>query len=295
MSHAMAAVSALDRAAKVAIPILASVYSDYYQIGRGYGNLLAFGAFNLDARGKLKLFRRGRIMNGARIVKSINLKQITEQVSHGWYSNGTTKLNPASGRTEPVYPKSGAYSWLKSPRYQNQPYEVGALARMWINSDYRHGISVMDRHLARAYEARKIARAMRQWLSQVAVNGRVYTAPRMPAAATTVGPTEAPRGALGHWLKIAGGKIANYQVITPSCWNCSPRDDRGQLGPLENALLNISVNDPAKPIEVLRVLHSFDPCLDCAVHVAMPKTDADINTFSELENSGEEMESSYLA
>jgi hydrogenase large subunit len=79
--------------------------------------------------------------------------------------------------------------------------------------------------------------------------------------------TEAPRGALGHWLQIADSKIANYQVITPTCWNASPRDATGTIGPIEQALIGTPVEDINEPVEVMRVIHSFDPCLACAVHV----------------------------
>ena len=85
-----------------------------------------------------------------------------------------------------------------------------------------------------------------------------------------MGLTEAPRGALGHWVEIANGQIANYQVITPTCWNASPRDDGDVPGPMEQALIGTPVEDPDRPIEALRVIHSFDPCLSCAVHIARP-------------------------
>ncbi|MBM4028651.1 MAG: nickel-dependent hydrogenase large subunit, partial [Planctomycetes bacterium] len=162
--------------------------------------------------------------------------------------------------------KSNAYSWLKAPRYSGRPCEVGPLARMWINGEYAHGVSVMDRHLARAQEALKIAQAAQRWLEELVPDGPVYTPPVIPAMATGMGLTEAPRGALGHWLGISGGRISQYQVITPTTWNASPRDNKGILGPMEEALLGTPVQNPEKPIEVMRVIHSFDPCLDCAVH-----------------------------
>ena len=89
--------------------------------------------------------------------------------------------------------------------------------------------------------------------------------------------TRAPtRGALGHWLRVANGKIANYQVVTPTCWNASPRDASGNRGPIEEALIGTPVHDITQPIEVLRVIHSFDPCLSCAVHVMRPAEGAKI-------------------
>ncbi len=85
--------------------------------------------------------------------------------------------------------------------------------------------------------------------------------------ATGSGLTEAPRGALGHWLQVGNSTVAKYQVVTPTCWNLSPKDDNGQRGPMEQALIGVPVANVDKPIEVLRIVHSFDPCLDCATHV----------------------------
>jgi hydrogenase large subunit len=86
-----------------------------------------------------------------------------------------------------------------------------------------------------------------------------------------MGLTEAPRGALGHWIDIDQGKISRYQVITPTAWNASPRDDLDLMGPIEQALIGIPVADVDQPIKVLRVIHSFDPCLACAVHLVTPE------------------------
>jgi hydrogenase large subunit len=201
---------------------------------------------------------------------------ITEQVTYSWYQDSTNNLRPSSGQTIPQHPKNRAYSWLKAPRYAGAPYEVGPLARMWVNGDYRSGISVMDRHRARAQETRKIARAMQAWLGQLIATGPVYTRPNVPSSATAYGLTEAPRGALGHWLKITNGRIGQYQIVTPTCWNASPKDTQGAHGPIEEALIGTPVSNPDEPIEVLRVIHSFDPCLSCAVHVTRPKANAKI-------------------
>ena len=128
-------------------------------------------------------------------------------------------------------PRTYAYSWLKAPRYEGRPYEVGPLARMWINGDYRNGISVMDRHLARAREALKIALAAHDWLEELVPEGPVYQPPTVPESASSMGLTEAPRGALGHWLGISEGRISHYQVISPTTWNASPRDNKGYPWP----------------------------------------------------------------
>jgi len=247
---------------------LASLYSDYFFIGRGYGNLLAYGAFEQDDTGTSKLFQGGRIVNGAGTVQPMNAAAIAEDVTHAWYSNSDNGLNPAVGKTNPQYPKTDGYSWLKAPRYTGAPYECGPLARMWVAGDYTNGVSVMDRIRARAFEARKIAVAMQGWLTELLAGDSTVNADWTPlTSAAGMGLTEAPRGALGHWVNVANGVIANYQVITPTCWTISPRDGAGQPGPLEQALLGTPVANAANAVEALRVIHSVDPCLDCATHV----------------------------
>jgi hydrogenase large subunit len=248
---------------------LAGAYADYFQIGAGARNLLAFGVFDEDVNGSFKLLRRGRIEAGSPAVSDVDVAQISEDVATSWYA-GPSGVNPVNGTTDVAFPKPGAYSWLKAPRYAAKPFETGALARMTINGDYVGGISVMDRHVARAQEALKVTDSLERWMSELDLAAPVYTPTVMPTQASGVGLTEAPRGALGHWLRIDDGKIGSYQIITPTCWNASPRDERGQMGPLESALVGTTVADPADPVEVLRVVHSYDPCLACAVHVMRP-------------------------
>ncbi|HTG82542.1 MAG TPA: nickel-dependent hydrogenase large subunit [Geobacteraceae bacterium] len=265
------------------VELLASVYSDYSHIGKGSGNLLAFGVFDLDdTSNPNRLLKRGYVLNSAPTsVQSVVTSNIKEMVTYSWYNDSTNNLNPASGSTVTVDPatKTSAYSWLKSPRYNGNAMECGPLARMWVNGDYRTGVSVMDRHMARALETQKVADAMQGWLSQVAVGGSNYNTYTTPYSASGEGLTEAPRGALGHWMTTAGSgthnpaggpAIGNYQVITPTCWNASPKDTNGVHGPLEQALIGTPVSNASEPIEALRVVHSFDPCLSCAVHVMRP-------------------------
>ena len=252
------------------VELLAAVYQDYFSIGVGNKNLIAYGVFDLDSSGSSKLLARGRIVGGAKAVSSLDVNAITEYVNYSWMDDSTNGLNPANGLTTPVYPKGNAYSWMKAPRYEGAGYEAGPLARMWVNGDYRNGVSVMDRHRARAYEAAKVCQAMMGWVNQITIGGSVYTTATTPATASTIGLTEAPRGALGHWLQIGSSKITRYQVITPTCWSCSPRDNNGKRGPMEQALIGTPVQNIDEPVEVMRVIHSYDPCLDCAVHVTRP-------------------------
>jgi hydrogenase large subunit len=247
---------------------VAATFPQYGSIGKGCGNMLAYGVFDLNAAGTTKLLARGRYTDGA--FADVNTADITEYVKHSWYTAASGKRNPSVGLTTPSVGKAGAYSWLKAPRYQDKPHEVGALARMWVNGDYRNGISVVDRLAARTLEAKKIALAMNGWLSELVPGQPVYKKSSVPASGFGIGLTEAPRGALGHWVQISRSKIYRYQMVTPTGWNASPRDDFEVAGPIEQALIGTPVADESQPIEVLRVVHSFDPCLSCAVHVVRP-------------------------
>ncbi len=121
------------------------------------------------------MLKRGRVVGGSKTVQTVDTGAITEQVANSWYADSTNNLNPAQGQTNPVYPKGNAYSWLKSPRYLNESYECGPLFRMWVNGDYQKGVSVMDRHMARALEAKKIADALSGRLGGLSVGQSVFT------------------------------------------------------------------------------------------------------------------------
>jgi len=138
-------------------------------------------------------------------------------------------------------------------------------------------LGVIGRIAARALECKMVADAMTGWGVEIIENIKkgdtdVYTSYDMPDSAKGIGLWEAPRGALGHWIDVEGKKIKNYQCVVPTTWNVCPRDDNGVRGPIEEALVGTPVADPQKPLEVLRVVHSFDPCLACTVHVIHPES-----------------------
>ncbi len=254
--------------------LVAGAFPAYSEIGVGCGNLLAYGVFDIDGAGT-KLLKRGRYTDDA--YEDVDDEEIEEYVTHSWYTPDSSGP-PSSGVTEPDVTKPGAYSFVKAPRYQHLVHEVGPLARMWVNGDYSGqygaGTSVIDRVATRALEAKKIADEMVHWLEGLEVDAPVYTHKETPDDAVGVGLTEAPRGALGHWLEIADTKISRYQIVTPTAWNASPKDDEDQHGAMEQALVGTPVEDLEHPIEVLRVVHSFDPCLACAVHMVRPDKNA---------------------
>lgn len=189
------------------------------------------------------------------------------------------------------------YSWLKSPRYRETPMEVGPLARVLMmyatgNAMIKELVdstlaaldvpitavfSTLGRTAARAFETKAIAYAMKDWyndlLGNLAAgdyqnwNGDKWEPATWPSHAEGFGWFEAPRGALGHWIVIDGGKISNYQMVVPTTWNASPRDHKGQPGAYEASLPGTPLADPEQPLEVLRTIHSFDPCMACAIHL----------------------------
>jgi hydrogenase large subunit len=265
---------------------LCASYTDYYGIGKGPGNLLAYGVFELSDTGTDKLLPGGFTLAGSDLVEAVDPYSIREQNGYSWYAEETDNLSPISGETEPEYPKGQAYSWLKAPRYNGVPFEVGPLARMTVAGRYANGVSVLDRLRARAYEAELISENLLEWVDQLSPEGPVYSESSIPQAGEGAGMTEAPRGALGHWLRIGNSALSRYQVITPTTWNASPRDSQGVPGPLEQALLGTPVHSADEPIEVLRVIHSMDPCLDCAVHVARPNRGAAVITIPHTHGEG---------
>lgn len=273
---------------------VASVYADYFQIGRGPGNLLSYGVFDLDVEKDLTKRKRLHIQG---TTSAVDLKhhpldptKITEDVKHSWYVS-PSGLHPSQGETEPDAFKAEAYSWLKSPRYDGKVYEVGPLARMVVSyvageptvkelvdgvlAHFKVGpevlFSVLGRHAARALECKFVADQMVNWLLELKPGEPVCAEFHVPATAEGMGLWEAPRGALGHWISINGGKIKNYQCVVPTTWNFSPADDQGQPGPLEQAITGTTIRDENNPFEIVRIVRSFDPCLACAVHLVTPK------------------------
>jgi len=273
-----------------AILAVAGAYPDYFEIGAGCGRFLAYGTFNTDdAPGasleRNRLLPRGLVDTGGKF-KSLDIDKIAEDVAHSRYS-AACAAHPSAGRTEPEPAKDGAYSWIKAPRYDGRPAEVGPLARAmvgWVAGDAvvkpvlekalaATGLkpeqlpSVLGRHLARALECRIVVDAMVGWLDELKPGQPAATELTIPDEGVGTGLAGAPRGALGHWIEIKDSKIARYQLVVPTTWNGSPRDRDGAAGPIEQALLGTKVADRDNPFEVVRIIRSFDPCLACAVHV----------------------------
>jgi [NiFe] hydrogenase large subunit/hydrogenase large subunit len=309
---------ARDFVARVYIPDLlavASFYKDWAGYGGGVGNYLVYGEYPEDDGPQPTLFLPSGVIRGKDLsrVEPFDPQMITEHVKHSWYDyagGDETGLHPTNGETKPHYTgpeppyerldTEGKYSWLKSPRYDGLPMEVGPLSRMLVAYASGHArvkelvgavlgklgvgpaalFSTLGRVAARGIETLVLAERMDGWLNELAENmGRdlrihdtdKWSPDTWPKECSGAGFHEAPRGALGHWVHIKDGAIQNYQCIVPSTWNAGPRDAAGNRGPYEEALLGTPIADGGKPLEILRTVHSFDPCMACGVHVVDAK------------------------
>ena len=275
--------------------MVAKAYSDYAEIGAGVSRLLTYGVFDQKPKtgplGAQRFFTPGLIDTD--INKSaVDPAKITEAVKNSWFDDACAG-SPVTSSTKPSPGKDGAYSWLKAPRYDGQPTEVGPLARVLsayiddkpevkalvdgtlseLGATPAALFSVLGRIAARAIEAKVIADAMVDWALALKPGEPCIVESAVPDEARGAGLSDAARGAVGHWLTVKDKKIANYQLVVPTTWNLGPRDDNDVPGPAEQALLGTKVKDLDNPFELGRIVRSFDPCLACSVHVVTPKGD----------------------
>jgi len=263
---------------------VAKAYSSYFSLGR-FDQFLAYGVFGESDSADEAFYLPAGVLNG-NTIKDFESAKITEQVGRSRYTSATN-LHPSQGATEPAPEKAEAYTWIKSPRYNNAPYEVGPLARVLIGYHQGHAEikkgtdallaafgaqptilhSALGRHATRALEAKLVANRLKKWVSELELGKSPRTTYEIPMNGEGMGLVEAARGALGHWVSIKDYKIANYQCVVPTTWNASPLDDNGIAGPIEQSLIGTPIVDEKNPIEAARIVRSFDPCLACAIHV----------------------------
>jgi len=291
---------------------VAAMYPEWFKIGSGVRNYLAVPDLPLDSQGSSYDLPGGYIRNGDLAgVKSFQTasdpifrQSVTEDVMHAYYQ-GDKPLHPWAGETEPAFTGWDAdkkYSWVKAPRFNGEPMQVGPLAQVLIGYAQGHPLtrkytdlaiekvaaiggvratpaalhSTLGRHAARAIRACMLAELAQKHLQLLTDNiakgdYSVRNVPVMPTHEVEgVGTHEAPRGTLSHWIVIKDEKIKNYQAVVPSTWNASPRDKNGAHGPYEASLLHTPLARPEEPLEVLRTVHSFDPCMACACHAFDP-------------------------
>jgi hydrogenase large subunit len=295
---------------------IASFYKDWTKYGGGLSNYLSYGEFPTTGYNHPETFKfpRGVVMNrDLSTVYPVNPRdsqEIKEYISSSWYTytegdkvglqpwKGETKLN-YTGPKPPFETLEGfeKYSFLKTPRWKENPMEVGPLSRMIVGyaagrSDVKEAVgatlsklnvpvdalySTLGRIAARALDAELAMGYLKEFFSDLMArvknndvstfNGERWDPKSWPTDAEGVGMVEAPRGALAHWIKIHDGAIENYQLVVPTTWNGSPRDARGQRSSFEAALIGNPVANIEEPLEILRTIHSFDPCMACAVHL----------------------------
>jgi len=264
----------------------------------GYGrtsNFFAFPDFHDPATGKDPYFRSGVLWgNDLKKTDKLDIGLITEDVTRSWYK-GEGALAPYDGVTEPMYTNyedKEKYSWSKAPRYKGEAMETGPLARRAIA--YARGenetksmldaffkavdmkpdqlFSTMGRTVCRVVETTLLGRHMKGWIDETekrikSGDDNIYRKWKMPDEAKGVGLCCVTRGALSHWIRIKGGVIENFQLVVPSTWNIGPRCAAGKLSAAEQSLIGCPCPDLDRPVEILRTIHSFDPCIACSVHV----------------------------
>lgn len=291
---------------------VAAFYPDWFGYGAGVTNYLSVPDLPLDGKNTEYDLPGGYIPKGdlSRFtpIKGQKdpfwIKGVTEDSAHAWYK-GSGPLHPWKGETDPDYTDfqpDGKYSWVKAPRFNGEPAQVGPLANVlcgvaagnplmlkWttaaldkisaiakIKATPAHLHSTLGRHGARAVRTGVLSElAYKHWqlLTDNIAKGdkAIFNPPKFPKGEIEgVGFHEAPRGVLSHWVVIDNGAIKNYQAVVPTTWNASPRDIKGVPGPYEAALLQNPIADTEHPLEVLRTIHSFDPCMACAVHMFDP-------------------------
>lgn len=287
--------------------LVTSAYKDegIQGIGAGCKNLLSYGCFASADDAASYLFNGGVVIGGSLTkVAAMDPASITEHVKHSWYEDSDAG-QPSKSATTPCYTGfdgsgrlngEGKYSWIKAPRYNGMPMEVGPLARIIIGyaradavlkpvvDDFltKTGLpvqalfSALGRTAARCLETVIIGRQVEGWVKALRANissgdTAFWTSCQMPSTAEGYWLGDVPRGGLGHWVRIKNSTIAHYQMVVPSTWNASPRDANGVRGAYEESLIGLKLADPAQPVEIIRTIHSFDPCLACAVHILTPR------------------------
>ncbi len=245
--------------------LIARVYSDYFHIGVTPRRLLSFGLFKFGPHNEQDLWRGG-VLNDNQF-NAPRLELIKEEITSSWYA---TQADPGADtqELEPAPHKPGAYTWIKSVSYAGQPYETGPLARMIMNGFYQGGTSTMDRIYARSLETLLITRLMREWLLKLQPGPAPLKQNAEPVKNEVVVTTDAMRGALLHSARIANEQVERYNIITPTVWNFSPKDQHGWRGPVEYALVDTSIPRADMLFTILgRTVRSYDPCISCATHV----------------------------
>lgn len=239
------------------------------EIGRASDRFLSYGAYPMHGE---KLFRAGVWHDGE--VSEFDPDGIVEDLSHSWMSDRDDARHPYDGVTVPEADAPDGYTWCKAPRLDGNVVEVGALARQLIDGQplivdlvNESGGNVRNRVIARLLEVARVCLAMQTWADGLVAGESCCNHAELPDSGQGFGVVEAARGSLGHWVRVEDGAIANYQIVSPTTWNFSPRDAMSIPGALEQALVGAPVRAGEKdPVSVQHIVRSFDPCMVCTVH-----------------------------
>lgn len=238
------------------------------QLGQAGNRYMSYGAYALQGQ---TLFAQG-IWCNERLALDVNA--ISEDVSYSWLMQQNGPKHPYDGVTIPDADAANAYTWCKAPRLAGEVVEVGALARQLVSGQpllhdllADSGGNVQNRVLARLFEMVRVVIEMEAWAGALTTKQAYCITQAIPDEAEGLGMIEAARGSLGHWLRIKKGRILNYQIIAPTTWNFSPRDQNNNPGPLEQALVGAPVRaGESEAVAVQHIVRSFDPCMVCTVH-----------------------------
>ena len=238
------------------------------QLGLGGENLMSYGAYQFEGA---HTFKQGIWQEH---YQTLDTAAIKEDISHSWLSGQTEAKHPYHGSTIPNSDENSGYSWCKAPRLDQKVMEVGAVSRQMINENplikslvLATGTNVRNRVIARVLELALLVPEMEKWCRQLQAKDTFCLTAKLPDEAQGAGLIEAARGSLGHWLRIKNGRILNYQIIAPTTWNFSPRDQQDQAGALEQALQGTFVGDDEQAsVAIQHIIRSFDPCMVCTVH-----------------------------
>ncbi len=279
------------------------------KMGQGLGKYIAYGTYlhkdkynypTIEGRNDALIQSSGFYDGNS--YQIFEQKKIMEHVNHSWYKE-VPPMHPFD-QSAPIPTPSqnmkntdfnGKYSWSKAPRYGGQAAEAGPLARAIMNANPANkdfqikdplfgdimdkmGPSVFVRNLSRMHEAVTLYTHIHEWLGQIRLDDEFYIKPE-ERDGQGFGATEAVRGALAHWIDIKDGVIKNYQIVSPTTWNVGPKDDKGQMGAIESALIGTKIEDENDPIEVGLVARSFDSCLVCTVHAHDNKSGKELAKF----------------
>ncbi len=243
---------------------IATYYNDYYELGNSYGNFLSESLF-AEENFPVTYTVGGVLIEGQ--FEPLNTSSIIEDLKYTWADAPSDTILPGSDLSIPNADKPGAYSWINAPRYKGYAMELGPLARMYISGLYTRGTSAMDRNIARVLETQRICEVMKGLIEILSLEPPMQRRWLIPESASGMSIVAASRGTLMHFLEIENAVIKSYKLIPPSTWNMSPKDNNDIRGAAEEALIGTPIADPLNPVEIGRIVRSFDPCLNCAAHV----------------------------